>query len=128
MDNFAAAASHDAITTNDNGELVGFSRKWTRRAVQVLRNAARNPFIHQARNEFGGLDENGHGTACATQVLYDLLDSLRTDRYRDATLDKILPITVDRIIDWNDSDELSYDEIADRIISEAGGPMALYRA
>jgi hypothetical protein len=125
VNNIAATATHDAFSAKTKR---GFSRSWTRRAVQVLRNAARNPFIKQARGSYGSLDANGHGTACATQILYQLLDDLRNNPNPSATLSKILPITHGDMVYLNDDEKLSLEQIADRIVTAAGGPMALYRA
>jgi hypothetical protein len=98
------------LATNPN-----FDAKWTARAVRILRNVEGN--VEQAREEYGSVE---NGEACATQVLFDLLDDLRNSNDQQATLEKWLPVSVGQIINWNDEDELSFSEIADRIERAAG--------
>lgn len=102
---------------------IRFSRKWTRAAIRILRAAALNPFISQKRHGWGGLNTNGHGKACANQVLIDLMDSLRVlpvDTAR-TTLGNILPITsFDEIVAWNDYDMLSFTDISNKLAARAG--------
>lgn len=104
---------------------------YTRRAIQILRRAQALTgagLITQAHNIFGGLDQNGHGRACATQVLFEFLDDLRglpSNERRQDLLDTWLPVTSDQIISWNDTDRLSFEEIAERILDAAGGDEAI---
>lgn len=128
--NVARNATHDAVrkVTSAFGRprVKGFNRYWTRKAVALLRTVAQNPFIRQKRGSWGKLNENGHGEACANQVLIELLDSLRTDPNPRQTIDKILPVEHGEIITMNDEQRLSFSQIADRIEQAAGGPEALY--
>ena len=106
---------------------------YTRKAVQILRRAQNLQaagLIRQARGTAGGLDANGHGAACATQVLVEFLDDLRNaGGWDEATelLDTWLPdsISASDIVHLNDSQKLSFAQIADRITEAAGGPEAL---
>lgn len=125
--NDASTATHDAVSP-ETGR--GFNRYWTARAVRLLRRVAKNPFITQARGDYGRLDENGHGAVCANQLLIELLDNIRNaDGQHGAEkihlIDRILPVTGNDIIEWNDENEESFVEIAERIEDAAGGPEAL---
>lgn len=122
--NDAAPVRHDAVRPLGGGRVRGFNRFWTKRAVALLRRVAGNPHIQQKRNGWGGLDANGHGAACANQVLIDLLDNVRNQPGQSAQrslLNKILPVSTDEIIGWNDSQMLTFSQIATKI-EQAAGP------
>lgn len=121
--NDAAPVTHDAVRPLGGGRVRGFNRFWTKRAIALLRRVAQNPHIQQKRNGWGGLDANGHGAACANQVLIDLLDNVRNQPGQGAQrklLNQILPVSTDEIISWNDSYGFSFPQIADRIEKAAG--------
>lgn len=111
-----------------------FNKKWTRRAVLILRNAQNLVFegvLRQKRSNWGQLDANGHGEACATQVLFEFLDALRDkERFpnrgaKEAWINANLPINTSRIISLNDEAGYTYAQIAREIENAAGGPAAL---
>lgn len=121
--NDAAPVTHDAIRPLGGGQVRGFNRYWTKRAVALLRRVAQNPHIQQKRDDWGGLDANGHGAACANQVLIDLLDNVRNQPGQAAQrrlLNQILPVSTDEIIGWNDSQMLTFPQIAAKIEQAAG--------
>lgn len=92
-----------------------FDRTMTSRAVAILRNVEGN--IVQARNESGDVED---GEACATQVLYYFLDDLRDNYTWEQQLDEWLPLSVDQIVRLNDTEGLTFSEIADRLAAAAG--------
>lgn len=124
--NDARNAPHDAVARRNNG-IRGFNRYWTARAVRLLRRLQTNPFVTQKRNSGGHVDANGHGAVCANQALIEFLDGLRhaPNASSFAPIDRILPVSSSEIINWNDSQMLSFSAIADKIEQAAGGPQAL---
>lgn len=127
--NDARNAPHDAIVQRPTG-LRGFNRYWTARAVRLLRRLQTNPFVTQKRNSGGYVDENGNGAVCANQALIEFLDGLRhaPNASSFAPIDRILPVSSAEIINWNDSQYLSFAAIADKIEEAAGGPEVLAEA
>ena len=115
MNNEATPVQHDAVRKLPDGRVRGFNRYWTQRAIQLLRRVSGNPNIRQARNSWGSLDKNGHGAACANQVLIEFLDNVRNSQNPRGTLDKILPIPTGEIISMNDNQKLSFRAIADKL-------------
>lgn len=87
--------------------------------ARILRNAARNPNIHQTRNSFGNLDANNNGAACATTIIGRFVDEypdpqFEPDAFSEA-LESDIGFSRDEIIGLNDAQGLTLDQIADRI-------------